>query len=254
MPFQVGRLYSKNDIYKILNVPMVQRKGAWNTGYIKYKDDYFLFSNIGIAARTGGEYIDHWDGDYFIWEAKGNSTINQPLIKQLLDKNNNIHLFTRTDNKAPFIYEGKVVAGKFEATIPVKITWILSSDNEQIDEQYPPELSKLNKQYFEGGAIPVMVNKFERNPEARRECIEHYGTKCMVCNFDFYETYGKRGEGFIHVHHIVNLSDIRKNYEVDPIKDLIPVCPNCHSMIHRYKKEVLTIEQVKEIYASNKNG
>lgn len=52
--------------------------------------------------------------------------------------------------------------------------------------------------------------------------------------------------GFIHVHHINQISDIGKEYEVDPIKDLIPVCPNCHAMIHS-KRPAFTIEEIKEI-------
>ena len=70
---------------------------------------------------------------------------------------------------------------------------------------------------------------------ARKKCIEHYGAKCAVsnCGFDFEKLYGDIGKGFIHVHHLTQLSDIGQGYEVDPIKDLRPVCPNCHAMLHQ---------------------
>ena len=61
---------------------------------------------------------------------------------------------------------------------------------------------------------------------------------------DFARVFGALGEGFIHVHHIVPIGKIGKEYKIDPIADLIPVCPNCHAMIHRTEPP-LTIEQLR---------
>lgn len=41
------------------------------------------------------------------------------------------------------------------------------------------------------------------------------------------------------------LYEIKEDYVVDPIKDLVPVCPNCHMVIHSKKEGVFTIEEVK---------
>ncbi len=60
----------------------------------------------------------------------------------------------------------------------------------------------------------------------------------------FEEEYGNIGKCFIHVHHLTQLADIRQGYEVNPIKDLRPVCPNCHAMLHK-KNPPYTIEQLK---------
>ncbi|MGA2233330.1 MAG: HNH endonuclease, partial [Tepidisphaeraceae bacterium] len=78
-------------------------------------------------------------------------------------------------------------------------------------------------------------------------CKAHYGTKCTVCKFDFRKRYGEIGSGFIHVHHLRQHSTIRRRHNVDPIRDLRPVCPNCHAMLHRNgpKKPMLTIEQLR---------
>jgi 5-methylcytosine-specific restriction protein A len=70
-----------------------------------------------------------------------------------------------------------------------------------------------------------------------------------VCGLDFEERYGKLGKGFIHVHHIVEISKIGKKYKVDPKKDLRPVCPNCHAMLHRNFK-VMSIDGLKAILAA----
>lgn len=87
--------------------------------------------------------------------------------------------------------------------------------------------------FYEGAVTKVLVNKYERNAKARQECIAQHGCKCVVCGCDFAERYGKLGEGFIHVHHIVPIGSVGKEYVLNPAEDLIPVCPNCHYMLHR---------------------
>ena len=87
--------------------------------------------------------------------------------------------------------------------------------------------------YTEGERQRSLVNKYERDERNRKLCIEARGCRCAICGFDFEESYGELGKGFIHVHHIVPVSKIGPNYIIDPVKDLIPVCPNCHAMLHR---------------------
>ncbi|MBF0203271.1 MAG: HNH endonuclease [Desulfamplus sp.] len=99
--------------------------------------------------------------------------------------------------------------------------------------------------YSEGNPNQVLVTRYERNPYARKVCIEHYGLSCVVCEFNFEEVYGKIGKDFIHVHHLKQISIVGEEYNVDPIKDLRPVCPNCHSMIHK-RKEQYSIEEIKK--------
>ena len=121
------------------------------------------------------------------------------------------------------------------------------------DKPYSDEIPKeYLGQLFEGAKRTITVNSYERNPLARRQCIEHYGTTCSVCNFDFGKEYGEIGQGFIHVHHLTRIADIGETYEIDPIKDLRPVCPNCHSMLHS-DKDTLTIEELKNLY-NNADG
>lgn len=118
---------------------------------------------------------------------------------------------------------------------------------------YPEEIVEPEK-YFEGALKKIFVNIYERNPKARNECIEHYGLKCFICSFDFEKVYGELGKGFIHVHHLKPISEIAEEYLLDPIKDLRPVCPNCHSMIHR-TQPALSIEEVKKrVESKDKNN
>ena len=90
----------------------------------------------------------------------------------------------------------------------------------------------------------ITQTRDERNPYARGVCIKHYGYICFVCVFDFEKRFGELGKNFIHVHHLTQVATVGKTYEVDPIKDLRPVCPNCHAMLHR-QNPPLTIEELK---------
>lgn len=115
------------------------------------------------------------------------------------------------------------------------------------DEIYPDELPAENtEELFEGVKRTVTVNSYERNSKARQLCVKHWKAICAVCTFDFEKTYGEIGKGFIHVHHLTPVSQIGKAYQVNPINDLIPVCPNCHSMLHR-QEPPLTINELKTL-------
>ena len=107
------------------------------------------------------------------------------------------------------------------------------------------------KQLEEGICEQITTNRYERNPVARREAIKYHGLRCVVCGMDFEETYGKLGHGFIHIHHVVPISTKGKS-QVDYKKDLVPVCPNCHAMLHHGANgKVLSIRELKNILMKN---
>lgn len=107
--------------------------------------------------------------------------------------------------------------------------------------------------YTEGKRIVKVVNKFERNPLARKKCIEIQGVTCKICGMDFENKYGELGKDFIEVHHIKPMNEIGEEYIVNPTEDLIPVCSNCHSMLHRkINGKTVSVEVLKEIVNKNK--
>lgn len=95
-----------------------------------------------------------------------------------------------------------------------------------------PEEVAVAVSLHEGALKQIQVNAYERNGKARRTCLLHHGWACGICGFDFGKAYGSKVEGLIHVHHLKSLAEIGHSYQVDPIKDLMPVCPNCHAVIH----------------------
>lgn len=116
-------------------------------------------------------------------------------------------------------------------------------DDDALPEEIPAEVTGL---LTEGAKRLIVINSYERDGQARRLCIMHFKALCQVCGIDFAKTYGSIGQGFIHVHHLKPLSEIGEEYLVDPIKDLVPVCPNCHAMLHR-GDELLSLEQLRSM-------
>lgn len=102
----------------------------------------------------------------------------------------------------------------------------------------------------EGNEQIITSTKYERDPINRRLCIMLKGCRCAVCGFDFQKVYGEIGRNFIEVHHIVPVSELGAGFRINPTTDLIPLCSNCHSMIHR-KQPPYTPEELKEIVKNN---
>ncbi len=125
--FQPNHPYFKKDIYDILKVPKVEQRGAWDTGYRKYKDAIYIFSNIGVAGRSGHDYDNHWHNSELVWYAKNKAKIHQPLIQEMLDSNTRVHIFVREDNREAFIYKGIGKAKNHTDSPPIMITWALES-------------------------------------------------------------------------------------------------------------------------------
>ena len=109
--------------------------------------------------------------------------------------------------------------------------------------------------YTEGRPLTKESLAWERDPRARRKCIAIHGTACAVCGFDFGKIYGPEFADKIEVHHIHPLSEIREEHETDPVRDLVPVCPNCHRMLHSNPDGgVFSVEELKEMLNTKHRG
>lgn len=118
--------------------------------------------------------------------------------------------------------------------------------HDQVDPvfSYPEEILN-HTDYIEGAKKQITINSYERDTGARNKAIEIHGLNCSVCDINFEDFYGKIGLGFIHVHHLKPLHKIDETYNVNPETDLVPVCPNCHAMLHRSLNPP-SIEELKE--------
>ena len=120
-----------------------------------------------------------------------------------------------------------------------------------VEYPYDPAMDfpdEVGPEFREGGRRTITVNAYERDPEARAACLRHYRSKtCQICGFDFARVYGAIGQDFIHVHHLRPVAALCQNGGalIRPERDLLPVCPNCHAMLHTKKPEPLTPEELK---------
>jgi len=105
----------------------------------------------------------------------------------------------------------------------------------------------------EGARIRVEVNRYERSPVNRAACIQHYGATCRACGFDFKSFYGDLGEGYIQVHHRTPVSQMNESYFVNPVTDLVPVCANCHAMVHRHDPP-MPVEALRDLVNSRRDA
>ncbi|ENK4583462.1 endonuclease, partial [Yersinia enterocolitica] len=90
---------------------------------------------------------------------------------------------------------------------------------EQENYNYSPE---IKEEYYEGDMKEKRSTYYERNPKARKECLEYHGYNCKVCDFNFKNIYGDLGKDYIQVHHINPIATLKKKYKIDPINHLIP--------------------------------
>lgn len=103
-------------------------------------------------------------------------------------------------------------------------------------------------EFIEGSTSLVTRSSRQRNRNARQKCIELMGAVCSVCGFDFEQHYGSIGKGYIHVHHKTPISERDGNYMIDVSSDLVPVCPNCHAMLHKEMDgKCLSVEELTNI-------
>ena len=100
----------------------------------------------------------------------------------------------------------------------------------------------------------------ERSQKLRRAAIEHYTVDgkivCSVCGFDFKKIYGDLGDGYIQMHHenpIYQYSDDGfETYISEAVKNMKPLCANCHCMVHRNKGRLISITELKAIMDGSK--
>jgi 5-methylcytosine-specific restriction enzyme A len=247
LTFERGAKYRRPDVKERAGLPRDAKGGNWDTGVVEYENEFIIFTNIGTQGRTGHNYGNRWEGSCLRWYHKGGSHLAWFSVQKLLEPHCSVHVFWRTSNDAPFEYAGTARAVEVADTSPVEILWSFEAfrlGEPELSVQSPEQI--IGNEYREGAVRQVLVNAYERDRAARQASISHYGSACAVCELQFGERYGPLGSGFIHVHHIVPLSELGPDYKLDPVVDLRPVCPNCHAMLHR-QRPPLSIETLRDM-------
>jgi len=132
-------------------------------------------------------------------------------------------------------------------------------DNDIFDLQIISDIDndyQFIDEYNDGKSYYCKTIEYERNPENRKRAIIIHGLTCQACGFNFEKFYGELGKNYIEVHHLVPLYIKGNTHLIDPSKDLVCLCSNCHRMIHRIYREDMngTVEKLQKIITENKNS
>jgi hypothetical protein len=217
--------------------------GKRGTGGILAKAKVASLTQERADDRNAADYwhTDDWDNPYLAVKLEvlefrleegfisRLSLLEHPVLKELL-----IHRLRQQTNYLLLP----------EHALELQMLWHSNLEN-VVKKDIEAEFAEEDDFYTDGAIKEYYGKRYERNPENRRKAIEIHGLCCVVCDFNFEEVYGERGKDFIEVHHVKPLSTIGEEVAIDPKNDLVPVCANCHRMIHRRKDDVLSVEELK---------
>ena len=219
------------------------------------KGDRAFLARVGMAPRGifGAGYID---SDPFLsphWNGEGRNIFRVKIEFEVLLNPNEVPILstdilnTGSLAKQQWTPQSSGISIKRELTDDLEALWFDFLTTQEINfSPFAPVENNVQRDFTEGAATQVTLTRYERNPYARKMCLERHGYQCSVCDFDFAAYYGPIGKDFIHVHHLTPIAAVKKVYSVDPVEDLRPVCPNCHAMIHR-RVPAFGIEELKAI-------
>ncbi len=201
---------------------------------------------------------DYLDGDILYWDGQPGGQKDKLVIQHEANSLELLVFYRKHKNALPnygFKYEGRFRYVSHEGLHPAhfilqRIGNILAAVVRDLEAIKVEEFT-FQRMFREGRPTYVLTNKHERNPNLRAASIQIHGTRCQICNFSFSETYGPLGADFIEVHHLYPVSKYTGEVSVSPETDMAVVCSNCHRMIHRNPERPLSLEELRQIIATN---
>ena len=89
---------------------------------------------------------------------------------------------------------------------------------------------------------------------AKKHYLFNGKISCVACNFNFHDFYGEIGRGYIEIHHLKPIyayeSKLKQSIQ-DALKNVVPLCSNCHSIVHRKNDPILSIPSLQNLIHLN---
>lgn len=120
-------------------------------------------------------------------------------------------------------------------------------------ESHEAEDRQAASGFAEGASRVQRSLRYERDRRNRATAIALFGCQCQACGLDFGDRYGEAARGFIEVHHTTPLSALEADTTIDPARDLVPLCPNCHAVAHR-KDPPYRVEEICAMLQQSREG
>lgn len=252
---QIGKEYTSKQLAQIWGY---ETHHALIKGVVTPQNTNTIILFVTKIKQPGAtSYIDNLEGSMLSMMGQEKHGTDKRLLENLNQTKDDIYLFYRERHHTPFIYYGRcyLIDALIKKDAPSEFKFLiesevcdLKSEADVIDyfANLPISNDKMSDFLIDGAKKITKHVRYERNPYNRREAIRIQGNKCKICGFDFNKVYGKEiAEGYIEVHHIKQLAEGEQ--VVDPAKDLLPVCANCHRMLHRRRDNNVSIQELKQM-------
>ena len=97
----------------------------------------------------------------------------------------------------------------------------------------------------EGEEKKYFITRRERSRRNRLLCLSIHGHRCAACQNDPTE-YFTSISSIVEVHHIEPIATLTSPRPYNPATDLVPLCPNCHRMVHT-REPALSVAELRTI-------
>jgi 5-methylcytosine-specific restriction protein A len=236
-------------IYCVNNGDQFDYDRYWSCGNTKRIEigDLFFLIRLGVEPKgiIGCGYISsrpyplpHWEEEK---ANEGKTALRTDLLFKALSEKPIIPLAYLHDKYPDYSWTPQASGMSIPDEIAAELFALIQSNSKF---SFKPSVKKEIELFAEDRQKSVTYKTYDRSPAARQACIQHYGYSCSVCGFNFEDAYGKLGAKYIEVHHLKQVADMGEEYLIDPVKDLLPVCANCHRMLHKTRPPI-SIEELK---------
>jgi 5-methylcytosine-specific restriction protein A len=211
------------------------------------KAQLFLDNFPGDFLQTCRESFNSHQGQ--ILSVLSSASSSDVLVDLAVDGNTDLEKFAHSNWDTFSLSLHKKFTNYDDASNCLKLTVLMAfsiiiplitEDSDQLLEDIARDFQE------EGKKSSVTINKYERSRVNRAIALEIHGFICNGCDLRMADLYGPIGEGVIHVHHIEPVSSMAAPKILNPATDLVPLCPNCHVIVHR-RNPPISIEELKEI-------
>lgn len=243
---EAGGIYSEQMLVIPALVSMLMKHGGINTSQI-IRDLIKMLKPKGHDAQIIGGRRD----TYFSQKVRNLKSHNTLIKKGLATYRNGVWKITKKGISV--LDENKLVLAVMKAQgFRIK----------KIAEETKGDYSLVVIE--EGTTEYKTVNQRRRSQKLTRIAIKEFkkahGNKlfCSVCDFDFFKTYRQYGKDYIEIHHVepIHLMDTKgvKTMLSKALQKMVPLCSNCHRIIHRKKGKLLSIAEIKTIVDKTKSN
>lgn len=252
----VGQLYTREQLMQVFSIS----DATIRTGIFRPKNHNSVWVFI-TEKKTADQtpYADVLVGDLLQWDGQVKGRRDY-LVRDHKSLGLEVLVFYRREKYehpgAAFRYEGPFEYVSHSGAFPVHYVLCRLNTSTPVESALTESATSTVSGADTGGREGNRywsATALETDSNLKQQVVSAHGARCCVCGFSFEETYGSIGEGFAVVHLRRRVQPDANPNEIDPVKDAVVVCANCHAMIHKFPGEVIPVEELRKVVASRKS-